>query len=147
MDRLGSRKPVLQRRRFLGTAAALAAPLVLPSRAWGASSPSRRLRIAQLGCGRIAQVHDMPGVLESKHADIVAVCDVDAKRAADGRAWVETFYQKTQRGAPPPVSVKASCRAPSCWETRQGQRAPPVFSCRAMSSSRRDRSPGRPPHF
>lgn len=115
MDRLGSRKPVLQRRRFLGTAAALAAPLVLPSRAWGASSPSRRLRVAQLGCGRIAQVHDMPGVLESKLADIeladiVAVCDVDAKRAADGRAWVETFYQKAQRGAPPPVSVYRNFR-------------------------------------
>jgi myo-inositol 2-dehydrogenase/D-chiro-inositol 1-dehydrogenase len=95
----------LNRRRFLAAAVAVAAPLVVPSRLLGASAPSNRLRVAQIGCGRIAQVHDMPGVLDSKLADIVAVCDVDAKRAADARGWLEKFYQTKQLGPLPPVSV------------------------------------------
>jgi myo-inositol 2-dehydrogenase/D-chiro-inositol 1-dehydrogenase len=105
MQARGPRKFGLDRRRFLSAAAAVAAPLVVPSRLLGATAPSNRLRVAQVGCGRIAQGHDMPGVLESKFADIVAVCDVDAKRAADARTWIEKFYQTKQLGAPPPVSV------------------------------------------
>jgi myo-inositol 2-dehydrogenase/D-chiro-inositol 1-dehydrogenase len=108
MQARGPRRFGINRRRFLGAAAAVAAPLVVPSRLFGATAPSNRLRVAQVGCGRIAQVHDMPGVLESKLADIVAVCDVDAKRAADARGWVEKFYQTKQLGAPPPVSVHQS---------------------------------------
>ncbi len=39
------------------------------------------LRIGQIGCGRIAQSHDMPGVIKSDLADYVAICELDAKRA------------------------------------------------------------------
>jgi myo-inositol 2-dehydrogenase/D-chiro-inositol 1-dehydrogenase len=97
------------RRTFLkattGLLTAVAAPLVLSSRASGAPTPSQRLRVGQIGCGRIAQGHDLPGVLDSKLADVVAVCDVDAKRVADGRAWVEKYHQTKQTKAPPPVST------------------------------------------
>jgi myo-inositol 2-dehydrogenase/D-chiro-inositol 1-dehydrogenase len=97
------------RRTFLkattGLLTAVAAPLVLPSRASGAPTPSQRLRVGQIGCGRIARGHDLPGVLNSKLADIVAVCDLDSKRAADGRAWVEKYHQDQRTQAPPPVSV------------------------------------------
>jgi myo-inositol 2-dehydrogenase / D-chiro-inositol 1-dehydrogenase len=95
----------LGRRTFVAGAASLvtaaAVPLVLPSRARGAPAPSDRLRVAQIGCGRIAQVHDLPGVFDSNLADVVAVCDLDAKRAADGRGWVEKAYQARQLRVPP----------------------------------------------
>jgi myo-inositol 2-dehydrogenase / D-chiro-inositol 1-dehydrogenase len=102
------------RRTFLKTTTALltavAGPLVLPSRAWGAPAPSDRIRVGQIGCGRIAQVHDLPGVLNSNLADVVAVCDLDGKRAADGRSWVEKSYQTRQVKAPPPVAVYRNYR-------------------------------------
>ncbi|BET65642.1 Gfo/Idh/MocA family oxidoreductase [Opitutales bacterium ASA1] len=90
--------PQLSRRGFcrLAAGSALAAtfPLILPRRMHGASAPSNRIRVAQIGCGRIARGHDMPGVLESGLADIVAVCDVDSRRAAAARDAVLAFYRK-----------------------------------------------------
>jgi myo-inositol 2-dehydrogenase / D-chiro-inositol 1-dehydrogenase len=82
-------------------AASVALPLVLPSRLWGATAPSERIRVAQIGCGRIAQVHDMPGVLDSKLADFVALCDVDGRRAGDARVWLDKYYQANKRTRPP----------------------------------------------
>ena len=52
--------------------------------------------MGQIGLGRIAQSHDMPGVIKSELADYVAVCDLDSKRVADGVAIVEKSY--TERG-------------------------------------------------
>src|SRR5271170_3851016 len=86
----------VSRRDFLKTTAigtaALAMPLFIPSRLLGADAPSNRVRVGQVGCGRIATVHDMPGVFNSGLADIVAVCDLDSKRAVAGKALVEKFY-------------------------------------------------------
>ncbi|HEY0946335.1 MAG TPA: Gfo/Idh/MocA family oxidoreductase [Opitutaceae bacterium] len=86
------------RREFCRTAAgaalALSAPLIIPSRLLGASSPSNRIRVGQIGSGRIAQAHDMTGVLKSGLADIVAVCDLDSKRAQDGRLLVEKHQRE-----------------------------------------------------
>ena len=79
-------------RRGLVKAAALgaaAAPLIINSRAWGAN---RRIRVGQVGCGRIAQGHDMPGVIKSGLADYVAVCEVDSKRAADAVVIAQKAY-------------------------------------------------------
>src|SRR6187399_1406160 len=77
----------VSRRDVLVTAAV--APLIISSRAWGANS---RITVGQIGCGRIAQGHDMPGVIKSGLADYVAVCDLDQKRAADGVKLVEKAY-------------------------------------------------------
>ena len=97
------RKPV-SRRGFLKAAAAgagaLALPAILPSRLHGAGGPNQRIRVGQIGCGRIATVHDMPGELKSGLADNFAVCDLDSKRAAAGRVFVESFYQKNNLPAP-----------------------------------------------
>lgn len=95
----------ITRRRFIFTtagaaAAAFSAPLILPSRLFGADAPSARIRVGQIGCGRIALGHDMPGVLRSGFADIVAVCDVDSRRLAHGKAWVERFYTDAGKVAP-----------------------------------------------
>jgi myo-inositol 2-dehydrogenase / D-chiro-inositol 1-dehydrogenase len=98
----------VSRRDFLKTTAlgtaALAMPLIIPSRLLGADAPSNRIRVGQVGCGRIATVHDMPGVLNSGLADIVAVCDLDSKRAAAGKVFVETFY-RDKNLTPPEISV------------------------------------------
>ena len=94
----------ISRRQFVlsaaVTGAATSIPLIVPSRVFGADAPSKRIRVGQIGCGRIAQGHDMPGVLNSGLADIVAVCDLDSKRAADGKALVEKFYRDKNLPAP-----------------------------------------------
>ena len=73
----------------IGAAAIGAAPLFIPARVWGAN---RRIRVGQIGCGRIAQAHDMPGVIKSGLADFVALCEVDSRRAADGVVIIEKAY-------------------------------------------------------
>lgn len=94
----------VSRRHFVrtaaGAAALITAPLILPSRLLGAGAPSNRIRVGQIGCGRIALGHDLPGVLKSGLADVVAVCDVDSKRIAAGKAWVEKFYRDNALTAP-----------------------------------------------
>ena len=95
----------VSRRQFVRTAAGLAAiagaPLVLPSRLFGADAPSNRIRVGHIGCGRIALGHDMPGVFRSGLADVVAVCDLDTKRLAAGQALVEKFHRDAGRPVPP----------------------------------------------
>jgi myo-inositol 2-dehydrogenase/D-chiro-inositol 1-dehydrogenase len=94
----------VSRRQFCrtaaGSAALFAAPLIVPARLFGAGAPSNRIRVGHIGCGRIASAHDMPGVFKSELADLVAVCDVDARRLAAGRALVEKFYRDAGRPAP-----------------------------------------------
>jgi myo-inositol 2-dehydrogenase / D-chiro-inositol 1-dehydrogenase len=97
----------LSRRAFgklvAGATAALSAgslPLLIPGRLLGAQAPSNRLRVAQIGCGRIAQVHDVPAVLKCGLADYVAVCDLDSRRMADSKAQVESFYRQSAVPAP-----------------------------------------------
>jgi predicted dehydrogenase len=99
-------QPVLLTRRqycqrmALG-AATLAAPLILPRRLLGGpSAPGNRIRVGQIGCGRIARTHDIIGVYYSGVADYVALCDVDSKRAAETRTLVEKLY--TDDGKTPP---------------------------------------------
>jgi myo-inositol 2-dehydrogenase / D-chiro-inositol 1-dehydrogenase len=92
------RKPIT-RRRFLGMTAAagatLAMPMFIPSRLLGADAPSNRVRVGQIGCGRIATGHDMPGVFKSGLADYVAVCDLDSKRRC---LSPKTIHHDTRRG-------------------------------------------------
>jgi myo-inositol 2-dehydrogenase/D-chiro-inositol 1-dehydrogenase len=90
---------MISRRKVLKTAALGAAvgPFIVPSRAFGSND---RLRIGQIGLGRIAQSHDMPGVIKSELADYVAVCDLDANRVADGVKIVEKSYADRGMTAP-----------------------------------------------
>src|SRR5277367_577703 len=94
-----TRSAGVSRRQFISTtgkvAALLSMPSIIPSRLLGGdTAPSNRIRVGQIGCGRIAQGHDMPGVLNSNLADYVAVCDLDTKRVADGKAFVEKFCRE-----------------------------------------------------
>src|SRR4051812_46079574 len=101
------------RRNFIRTSAQIGAammvPLVLPSRLRGASAPSNRIRVGQIGCGRIARGHDMPGVLDSNLADYVAVCDLDSNRLKAGKQLVDDLNAKNGRTAPT-VSMHSNYR-------------------------------------
>jgi myo-inositol 2-dehydrogenase / D-chiro-inositol 1-dehydrogenase len=103
------RGPGMGRRVFLcaatGVVTSFGLSLASPTRLRAAAPPGGRIRVGQIGCGRIAQGHDLPGVLGSGLADVVAVCDLDGKRASDARAVIEKLYQDKSLGAPPAVSV------------------------------------------
>lgn len=89
----------MQRRKFinrttLGTAAMVGFPTIVPAHVLGKDAPSNKINIGQIGCGRIAQVHDVPDTLKYEEARVIGVCDVDARRAADAKTWVDGYYQK-----------------------------------------------------
>jgi myo-inositol 2-dehydrogenase/D-chiro-inositol 1-dehydrogenase len=102
--------PSLSRRQFVRTAAAaVSAPLIIPSRLLGAEAPSNKIRVGHIGCGRIASGHDMPGVFKSDLADVVAVCDLDSVRAKWGKTHIEKFYRDASKAAPT-ISVYGNYR-------------------------------------
>jgi myo-inositol 2-dehydrogenase/D-chiro-inositol 1-dehydrogenase len=92
----------MQRRSFIKKSAATAAgtivlPSIIPSHVLGKSAPSNKIRIGQIGFGRIAQTHDLPESLKHDVALGVAVADVDINRARDGKKWIENYYTE-QKG-------------------------------------------------
>src|SRR5689334_17602276 len=88
------------RRRFLKNAsrgaagAALCAgfPAIVPASVFGAAAPSKRINVGAIGNGRISRGHDLPGIWKHEGARVMAVCDLDAKRAEDARVLVNTHY-------------------------------------------------------
>jgi predicted dehydrogenase len=85
------------RRNFLkktGGAAVstLILPTIIPSHVLGKSAPSNKIRIGQIGFGRIAKSHDLPETLKNEIAMGVAVADVDLNRAHQGKKWIEKFH-------------------------------------------------------
>lgn len=84
------------RRAFLRSAAlgVLAAPAIVPSRILGAGAPSKRIAVAMIGCGRQVVEPNLPQLLKSEHAHVVAVCDVDEWRLARAKKQVEDHYSK-----------------------------------------------------
>jgi len=89
----------LSRRSFfknsiLTGAAAFAAPTIVPASVLGSQAPSNRIQIGAIGVGRISREHDLPEILAFDQARVIAVCDLDAKRLAEGKQLVETAYVK-----------------------------------------------------
>ncbi|WP_304231955.1 Gfo/Idh/MocA family protein [Jiulongibacter sediminis] len=89
----------INRRKFVGntlktTAAAFAIPTIVPSTVFGKSAPSNKIQIGQIGCGRIARGHDLPGTMQHDVARIISVCDLDRNRTEDGKKLVEDYYKK-----------------------------------------------------
>ena len=91
-------KTTLTRRSFLETTLktgiAVSLPTIVPASVFGKNAPSNRINIGCIGVGRISRGHDMPGVWQYKSAQIIAVCDLDAKRANEGKTLVNGFYSK-----------------------------------------------------
>ena len=91
----------LTRRRFLKTAtvagAVCAATTVVPASALGADgrpAPSERIHVGMIGLGRQAKFYNIRQFLEMPEVQVVAVCDVDSWRLANGRRQVEEAYAK-----------------------------------------------------
>ena len=87
----------MDRRHFFKLAGSSATvvgfPTIISSRVLGAAAPSQLILVAVIGCGRIARGMDLRGVL--KHPDlarVVAVADVDARRAELAREMAEQSY-------------------------------------------------------
>ena len=70
-------------------------PTIVPSSVLGRHAPGNRINVGAIGTGRISRAHDMPGVWKYETARIVAVCDVDARRAEDGVRLVNGYYSGT----------------------------------------------------
>ena len=99
--------PSLSRRSFMkktlkgavATSLTLSLPSIVPSSVFGQNAPSNRINIGAIGTGRISRGHDLPGVWRYDYAQVVAVCDLDTKRAAEGKKLVNDYYT-TKTGKP-----------------------------------------------
>lgn len=81
------------RRGFLKTSlAAGLAPAVLPAGLLGANAPSRRINLAMIGVGRQGINVNLATLLNMPEVRIVALCDVDAWRAAEAKKRVDQHY-------------------------------------------------------
>src|SRR5215475_13473639 len=93
-----ARSSGISRREFAKTSLAAAGilgfPMVLPSHLFGKDAPSKKIQVAQIGCGRIAHEMDMPGIIKHDVARVVVVCDLDSRRLAHAKKYVEDYYNK-----------------------------------------------------
>lgn len=100
----------MKRRNFIKkslatTAGTMIIPTVVPSSVFGKNAPSNKITVGQIGCGRIARGHDMPGVWQYDTAQFVAVSDLDNNRMEDGKKLVEDYYNK-KTGSNNAVDIK-----------------------------------------
>lgn len=105
---------VASRRRFLRTAAALAsslaAPQIVPHSVFGATAPSNRVHVGQIGCGHQSQ-RIIPSFLVHDDVRILAVCDVNRQGKGyyypdrllgreTARQWIDDYYAEKAAGGP-----------------------------------------------
>ncbi|MFH1717755.1 MAG: Gfo/Idh/MocA family oxidoreductase [Planctomycetota bacterium] len=100
---------VITRRQFLKTSAATAGtallvPAIVPSGVFGGDAPSNRITVGFVGVGRMG-MGDLREILGHKEAQIVAVCDVDARRVANAQKTVDASYGKQN-----PAGTYKGCR-------------------------------------
>ncbi|HEY6504989.1 MAG TPA: Gfo/Idh/MocA family oxidoreductase [Chitinophagaceae bacterium] len=108
----GGNRSTISRREFLnnsaktalGASLAWSFPSIVPASVFGKNAPSNRINIAAIGAGRISRGHDLPGVWRYDYAQVMAVCDLDSKRAEDGKKLVNDYY--TRRDGKPYDGVK-----------------------------------------
>lgn len=92
----------LSRRGFLkatvtaATGAVFGFPYVITSSVLGADAPSKKIIIGCIGVGRMG-LGDMREIMGFDQAQIVAVCDVDAKRLKYAQQTVENHYSSRSR--------------------------------------------------
>jgi myo-inositol 2-dehydrogenase / D-chiro-inositol 1-dehydrogenase len=97
---------LVTRRNFLRATAvtAAAAPWIVSARVWGRDAPSNTLRLGCIGTGRMGLVNLQEcltrGLDPSGRAHIVAVCDVDRRRAAHAQQSAERQYADRLPSAP-----------------------------------------------
>src|SRR5574339_80054 len=92
----------ISRRKFMKSSAKAAALTsialggfsIVPASVFGKNAPSNRINIGAIGTGRISRDHDIPGVWKYDYAQIMAVCDLDKKRADEAKLLVNGYYTK-----------------------------------------------------
>ncbi len=87
----------MNRRKFikrsaLASASLIVVPTIVPSSVFGKYSPNDKINVAQIGFGRIAKTHDLPETIKHDSVRVVAVADVDLKRANEGKQWIDNWY-------------------------------------------------------
>lgn len=85
------------RRTTMGMAGVVSFPTVLPSSVFGKMAPSNRINVAVIGCGRQSVEPNIPQLLGSDLAQVVAVCDVDAWRLGNAQKQVNDYYSQQKR--------------------------------------------------
>ena len=81
------------RTSLVGTAGLAVLPNILPRSLFAADAPSKRIHVALIGCGREGTA-DVEGTMNQSLARVVAVCDLDSKRAAAAQKTITDFYKK-----------------------------------------------------
>ena len=69
-------------------------PSIVPATVFGKNAPGNRINIGAIGNGRISRIHDLPGVWKFDQAQVMAVCDLDTKRATDAKVLVNDYYSR-----------------------------------------------------
>ena len=90
----------LNRRTFIkktsATAIAASLPTIVPASVFGKNAPSNRIQVGQIGCGRIARDHDMPGTMQYDTA--ATRCRLRCRsKSIEGRKknlWISTTKTK-----------------------------------------------------
>ncbi|MQY80216.1 MAG: gfo/Idh/MocA family oxidoreductase, partial [Bacteroidetes bacterium] len=100
----------MKRRNFLkntlaATAGSIVVPTIVSSSVFGKNAPSNKINIGQIGCGRIARGHDLPGTMRHDISRVIAVSDLDSNRMKDGKKLVENFYARN-KGSDNYIDVK-----------------------------------------
>jgi myo-inositol 2-dehydrogenase/D-chiro-inositol 1-dehydrogenase len=95
--RRNKKSNLLTRRQFLKSSAVATAaimwPTIVPASVFGANTPSNLIKVGCIGVGRMG-LGDLREIMGFKQAQIVAVCDVDSKRAKHAQQLVENHYRK-----------------------------------------------------
>jgi len=81
--------------RMAGIVSAAAAPVVLPSRVFGETAPSKKTTLGFVGLGNEGYGHNLKAFLVENDARAVAVCDVFASRRTRARETVDAQYAAT----------------------------------------------------
>jgi len=89
---------VMKRRKFITNSVTAAAgtiilPTIIPSSVIGKNPPSDKINIGWIGCGRQGS-GDVSATMRFDIAMVVAVADVDSKRATLGKQRIEGFYTR-----------------------------------------------------
>ncbi len=98
------RRDFIKRSAYAGVATSFF-PSIIPSSVFSKPAPNDSINIAQIGFGRIAKTHDVPLTIKHESVRMVAVADVDIKRAKDGRQWIENWYLENKGKKPFEVKV------------------------------------------
>jgi predicted dehydrogenase len=77
--------------------AGVAFPAIVPASVFGAAAPSERITVGCIGVGRMGN-GDLGEALGFQHVQVVAVCDLDSRRAQLAQKRVESTYAKRSGG-------------------------------------------------